>query len=53
MGSIGHDKPTGHADDACDFRLDNRKFDRCLHNVVINDDGYDVAIRGTNDSNVC
>ena len=53
MGSIGHDEPPCHADDAHDFRMVSSKHNCCFHYVVIDDDGYDASFRGTNDFNFC
>ena len=53
MGSIGHDTPTGNADDADDFRMVSSKHNCCFHHVVINDDGHDASFCCTNDLNFC
>ena len=53
MGSIGHDKPPGNADDAHDFRMVSSKHNCCFYHVVINDDGHDASFCHTNDLNIC
>ena len=53
MGSIGHDEPPCHADDAHDFRMVSSKHNCCFHHVVINDDGHDASFCCTNDLNFC
>ena len=53
MGSIGHDEPPGHADDAHDFRMVSSKHNCCFHHVVINDDGHDASFCHANDLSFC